>query len=78
MNYRRELRKMLSEMEIAGISGPVWASRAGVNKSTSHRIVRGKSVPSIETFSALKDAAGKLLTKAKENNRCADATVAAD
>ena len=74
MNYRKALRKTLADIELAGFTGPHWASKAGVNKSTLHRIVRGKAVPSIETFFALQDAAFELLAKGQKEKRCADAT----
>lgn len=62
--FRKDLRRLLATLEAQGISMADWGEEAGVCRQTVWRILKGKQVPSIETFLALQNAAVALLPKA--------------
>lgn len=62
--FRKDLRRILATLESQGISMSDWGEEAGVSRQTVWRILKGKQVPSIETFLALQKAAVQLLPRA--------------
>lgn len=63
-DFRKDLRKTLAQLERNGYTMADWADEAGANRSTVWRILKGRQVPSVETFLAMQTAATKLLPKA--------------
>ena len=64
MTIRQEIRTLRAALKRHRVDQTALADSAGIHKATVSRILRGKQMPSAETFLAMQTAAYRLIPKA--------------
>lgn len=64
MTIKQEIKALRSALKRHRVDQTALADASGVHKATVSRILRGKQMPSAETFLAMQAAAYRLIPKA--------------